>query len=93
MDKADWDQSLREIDWTHIKQTNSTHQRLLIYGLSDTEDMLKEFGNSITASMSLSKELNNLKWGRDARREGGGRVCLKFAPIYLKNYSNPHISH
>ena len=80
MDKADWDQSLLEVEWTHIKQTNSTHQRLLIYGLSDTEDMLKEFGNSITASMSLSKELNNLKWVRDAPREGRSRVCLKFVP-------------
>ena len=45
------------------QQTNSTHLRLLNYGLSDTEDMLKEFGNSITASMSLSGGGNQFKRG------------------------------
>ena len=54
MDKANWDLSYLSVNGPATQDKQHSLSPIIIYGLSDTEDILKGLGSTITASMSLS---------------------------------------
>ena len=83
MDKANRDLSYLSVNGPTTQDKQHSLSLIIIYGLSDTEDMLKGLGSTITASMSLSVGYKKFKMGM-GRAQGKGSVCQIYNFFFQK---------